>query len=67
MRTLRSDTKMQTFCENAVGEDVSLLPVSPLSTNSCVDSAEGLRVVWAEVSVLCFQFVQDGENHIILL
>lgn len=58
---------MQTFCENAVGEDVSLLPVSPLSTNSCVDSAEGLCVVWVEVSVLCFQFVQDGENHIILL
>lgn len=62
MRALRNTVrhKLLTFGENAVGQDVSLLPVSLLSTDPRVDSAEGLHVVYAEVSFLCFQFVQDG-------
>lgn len=43
---------MLTFCEDAVSKDVSLLPVTRLSTESCVDSTEGLRVVPAEVFLL---------------
>lgn len=46
---------------------MSLLPVPLLSTKPRVDSAEGLEVVPAEVSFLCFQFFQDGKNHIIFL
>lgn len=69
LRALRNTArhKLLTFCENAVGQDVSLLPVSLLSTDPCVDSAEGMHVVSAEVSFLCFQFVQDGQKHITCL
>lgn len=49
-----------TLSENAVGQDASLLPVSPLSADAGVDSAQSLCVVWAETSSLRFEFAQDG-------
>lgn len=66
MRAMRVERGL-TFSENAVGQDASFLPIIPLPTDACVDSAECLDVVCVEFASLCFQFVQDGTNQTICL